>query len=238
MGWVTVNYSIYRDLQIFFSLIVRGIEYGLDYLLTSWCFSLYSVSITHPPNAGMCLIYLFRVRVILVFISGWLSLPRLSAGWMVVFKPVVRWAPAMAMRDYSPPAQVFSSLLQSSVIFHLRPTAQTTGDMQLRLWCVTSKFTSPCLALISQCRNGCKRARCAVGLATPEAGGLGPTHCCSVPPPQLAPGWADPQSQSQGKPSFGETSNLSPKTQSPVTPSEKQIVSKKSRRRKEERKNG
>ena len=78
--------------------VVVGIEH-----LTVLINSVYS----HPPNAGICLIYLGSGLSWFLSLPGYLYPVYLPPEWY--FKPVVRWAPAMAMRDYSPPGQVLYS---------------------------------------------------------------------------------------------------------------------------------
>ena len=73
----------------------RCLEYGHASFLLFWYFCLVShpSKLRHVPN-------LFLVRAILVLsLAGYLYPVYLPPEW---FKPVARWPPAIAMRDYSP----------------------------------------------------------------------------------------------------------------------------------------
>ena len=124
--------------------------------------------------------------------------------------------------------------LQCSAIFHLPATALTTPDTQFRLCCISSKFTLP--ALISVQKRVQNRMAGCSGTTDPGSGWSGP-QCCSVPPSVGA--WVSPNLVSRptipvaGRALFWrDLQSLSPKDQPPVTPSEKQIASKKTNNKK------
>ena len=121
------------------------------------------------------------------------------------------------------------------MIFHARGTALTTPDTQFRLGWVTSKFTLPCLDISAERVQNRVARFAAVGLKpTPEALGLGPT--AAAEPPSSVGAWVSPPLVSRPTiPVAGQAlfwRDL--KSQPPVTPSEKQIVSKKPSTRREE----